>query len=244
MGGEEGRAQMGLLKEIDSYMDRDPALRSRLEVVLAYPGFHALVFHRAASWLWRRRLYLAGRFASHLGRWFSGIEIHPGATIGKRLFIDHGMGVVIGETAEIGDDVTLYQGVTLGATSTAKGKRHPTLADGVIVGSGAQVLGPFTVGEGARIGANAVVLKPVPAGATMTGIPAKMAQPRKREQPDGFVAYGTPEGVTDPDSRSIAALSETVKRLEARVAELEREQDERGGEGRSEDRPPRLGAAG
>ena len=236
---------MGLLKEIDSYIDRDPALRSRLEVVLAYPGFHALVFHRAANWFWRKRFYLIGRFVSHLGRGFSGIEIHPGATIGKRFFIDHGMGVVIGETAEIGDDVTLYQGVTLGATSTAKGKRHPTLENGVIVGSGAQVLGPFTVGEGARIGANAVVLKAVEPGATMTGIPAKMAQPRSsRKQPESFVAYGTPEGVTDPDSRDLVALTETVKRLEARVAELERELDERGRDDRDEKRPPRIGAAG
>ncbi len=235
---------MGLLKEIDSYMDRDPALRSRLEVVLAYPGFHALVFHRLSNWFWRKRFYLAGRFLSHVGRGLTGIEIHPGATIGRRLFIDHGMGVVIGETAELGDDVTLYQGVTLGATSTAKGKRHPTLENGVIVGSGAQVLGPFTVGEGARIGANAVVLKEVPAGATMTGIPAKMAQPRSRRQPESFVAYGTPEGVTDPDSRDLHTLTETVRRLEARVAELERELDERGDESRREDRPPRIGAAG
>ncbi len=235
---------MGLLGEIDSYMSRDPALRSRLEVMLAYPGFHALVFYRIANWFWYKKFYLIGRFVSHLGRWFSGIEIHPGAIIGKRLFIDHGMGVVIGETAEIGDDVTLYQGVTLGATSTAKGKRHPTLADGVIVGSGAQVLGPFTVGEGARIGANAVVVRAVPSGATMTGIPAKMAQPRSRKQPESFVAYGTPEGVTDPDSRSIRTLAETVKRLEARVAELEREADKRGSEDRSEGRRPHIGAAG
>jgi len=235
---------MGLLREIDSYIDRDPALRSRLEVVLAYPGFHALVFYRAANWLWRRRFFLVGRFVSHLGRCFSGIEIHPGARIGKRFFIDHGMGVVIGETAEIGDDVTLYHGVTLGATSTEKGKRHPTLGDGVIVGSGAQVLGPFTVGAGARIGANAVVLKAVEPGATMIGIPAKMVQPQsRRNRSDSFVAYGTPEGVTDPDSRSIHALTETVKRLEARVAELESAR-ERDGPGRAERPPPRLGAAG
>ena len=236
---------MGLLKEIDSYMNRDPALRSRLEVVLAYPGFHALVFHRLSNWFWRKRFYLIGRVLSHVGRGLTGIEIHPGAKIGKRLFIDHGMGVVIGETAELGDDVTLYQGVTLGATSTAKGKRHPTLENGVIVGSGAQVLGPFTVGEGARIGANAVVLKEVPAGVTMTGIPAKMAQPRsRRKQPESFVAYGTPEGVTDPDSRDLRTLTETVKRLEARVAELERELDERSADGQKQERPPRIGAAG
>ncbi len=232
---------MGLLGEIDSYMDRDPALRSRLEVVLAYPGFHALVFHRIASWFWRKRFFLVGRCVSHLGRGLTGIEIHPGALIGKRLFIDHGMGVVIGETAEIGDDVTLYQGVTLGTTSTAKGKRHPTLRDGVIVGSGAQILGPFEVGEGARIGANAVVLREVPPGVTMTGIPAKVAQPRgRREEAENFVAYGTPEGVSDPDSRSIHALARTVERLEARVAELEQERDRPD----DEQRPPRIGAAG
>ena len=215
---------MGLLKEIDSYVARDPALRSRLEVILAYPGFHAVCFYRVANWFWRRRLFLAGRFVSHLGRMFSGIEIHPGATIGERLFIDHGMGVVIGETAEIGDDVTLYQGVTLGGTSIEKGKRHPTLRNGVIVGSGAQILGPFEVGEGAKIGANAVVIKPVPPGVTMTGIPAKVAQPRDQESKEhAFVAYGTPEGVSDPDTRSIQGLMAALHSLEARVAELEEE---------------------
>ena len=219
---------MGLLTEIDSYVARDPALRSRLEVILAYPGFHAVSFYRAANWFWRRRLFLAGRFVSHLGRMFSGIEIHPGATIGERLFIDHGMGVVIGETAEIGDDVTLYQGVTLGGTSIEKGKRHPTLRNGVIVGSGAQILGPFEVGEGAKIGANAVVIKQVPPGVTMTGIPAKVAQPRDQESKEhAFVAYGTPEGVSDPDTRSIQGLMAALHRLEARVAELEEERRER-----------------
>ncbi len=168
-----------LFQEIDSYVARDPALRSRWDVVLSYPGFHALTCYRLSSWLWRHKLFTVGRFVSHLGRMLSGIEIHPGAKIGERLFIDHGMGVVIGETAEIGDDVTLYQGVTLGGTSLAKVKRHPTLEDGVIVGSGAQILGPFTVGAGARIGANAVVLEAVPPGVTVVGIPATIAQRSK-----------------------------------------------------------------
>ena len=154
-----------LREEIDATLARDPAARSRLEVVLCYPGFHALVYHRVAHWLWQHRWFLAGRFVSHVGRVLTGIEIHPGARIGKRVFIDHGMGVVIGETAEVGDDVTLYQGVTLGGTSLTRGtKRHPTIGNGVIVGSHAQVLGPFRVGDGARIGPQALVQAEVPDG--------------------------------------------------------------------------------
>src|SRR5438067_10584316 len=147
-----------LREQIDATLARDPAARSRLEVVLCYPGFHALVYHRVAHWLWQHRWFLAGRLVSHLGRTLTGIEIHPGARIGKRVFIDHGMGVVIGETAEVGDDVTLYQGVTLGGTKLNRGKRHPTLEDGVIVGAGAKVLGGSTVGKNARIGSNALVI--------------------------------------------------------------------------------------
>src|SRR5689334_13810274 len=147
-----------LREEIDATIARDPAARSRIEVALCYPGFQAVMFHRAAHYFWRRGWLLVGRFLSHCGRVLTGIEIHPGAKIGRRLFIDHGMGVVIGETAEIGDDVTLYQGVTLGGTALHKGKRHPTLDDDVIVGAGAKVLGGFTVGKGARVGSNAVVL--------------------------------------------------------------------------------------
>jgi serine O-acetyltransferase len=225
-----------LREEIDSYVARDPALRSRLEVVFCYPGFHALLFHRVSSWLWRRRLKFWGRFVSHLGRMFSGIEIHPGARIGRRLFIDHGMGVVIGETAEIGDDVTLYQGVTLGGTSLEKGKRHPTLENGVICGSGAQILGPFTVGAGARIGANAVVLSDVPAGVTMVGIPAKVAKARSRDAVEpSFDAYGIPEGLSDPVARTIEGLLEEIHRLSARVEALETEVETRRG-----DDEPRL----
>ena len=215
----------GILAEIDSYVARDPALRSRMEVVLCYPGFHALLFYRVANACWRRGWFLLGRFVSHLGRIFTGIEIHPGARIGKRLFIDHGMGVVIGETAEIGDDVTLYQGVTLGGTSLAKGKRHPTIGDGVIVGSGAQVLGPFTVGAGARIGANSVVLAEVPPGATVVGIPAQIAS-RRDSTPirQAFDAYGLPcQGVEDPIGCAITTLLQRVDALNARVAELESE---------------------
>jgi len=188
--------------------------------MLCYPGLHALVFYRAAHWTWGHGWPVAGRFLSHLGKLFTGIEIHPGARIGARLFIDHGTGVVIGETAEIGDDVTLYQGVTLGGTSLHHGKRHPTLADGVIVGSGAQVLGPITVGAGARIGANAVVVGDVPNGVTMVGIPAR---PVLRKADKEFLAYGLDADLPDPVARAIEGLRGEVARLLDRVAELEAE---------------------
>src|ERR1700736_3144891 len=163
-----------LRDEITATLARDPAARSRLEVVLCYPGFHALLYYRLAHWLWVRGWHLFGRFASHVGRMLTGIEIHPGAPIGRRLFIDHGMGVVIGETAEIGDDCTLYHGVTLGGTSWNAGKRHPTLGRGVVLGAGAKILGPILVGDGAKVGSNAVVVRDVPAGATAVGIPARI----------------------------------------------------------------------
>src|SRR5665213_3416954 len=200
-----------LRDEIDTVLKHDPAARSALEVVLCYPGFHALLFYRLANFLWRRGWLVLGRFVSHLGRMFTGIEIHPGATIGRRLFIDHGMGVVIGETTEIGDDVTLYQGVTLGGTSLIRGKRHPTLEDGVIVGAGAKVLGAFTVGRMARIGANAVVLSAVEAGASMVGIPARKLGEEKKEvqKPAQFLPYGTPcDEVPDPMACALGALTE------------------------------------
>jgi serine O-acetyltransferase len=215
-----------LREEIDATLARDPAARSRLEVVLCYPGFHALVYHRLAHWLWRHRWFLAGRFVSHVGRVLTGIEIHPGAHIGKRVFIDHGMGVVIGETAEVGDDVTLYQGVTLGGTSLARGqKRHPTIGNGVIVSSGAQVLGPFRVGDGARIGAQAVVLSEVPAGATMVGIPARPVGARTsppRTEPE-FQPYAVCGDVPDPVARALSGLLDEVTSLRTRVAALEQE---------------------
>jgi serine O-acetyltransferase len=211
--------------EIDATLARDPAARSRLEVALCYPGFHALLFHRGAHWLWEHRWRLAGRLVSHCGRMLTGIEIHPGARIGRRLFIDHGMGVVIGETAEIGDDCTLYQGVTLGGTSLDRGqKRHPTLGNGVIVSVHAQVLGPFRVGDGARIGAQAVVLSEVPEGATMVGIPAK---PVARRHPSNdlhptFQPYALGPEIPDPIARALTGLLDEVTSLRAHLAELEK----------------------
>ncbi|MEM7226100.1 MAG: serine O-acetyltransferase EpsC [Pseudomonadota bacterium] len=220
-----------LKAELDASIARDPAARSRLEVVLLYPGFQCVMIHRLAHALWRRNWRLLGRWISQFGRWITGIEIHPGAQIGKRFFIDHGMGVVIGETSEIGDDVTLYHGVTLGGVSPSEDshaqrdqKRHPTLEDGVIVGSGAQVLGPIKVGRCARVGANAVVTKDVAECATMVGIPAKAIQPRQAQKDEvpHFVAYGTPTGdVNDPVSRAIDGLLDEVQRLRARVNQLE-----------------------
>ena len=213
-----------LTGDIDSYMVRDPAARSRIEVILCYPGYHSILFYRFANLAWRRNFYLMGRLISNLGRFVTGVEIHPGAEIGQRFFIDHGMGVVVGETSKVGDDVTLYQGVTLGGTSLEKGKRHPTIGDGVIIGSGAQVLGPLNVGDGARIGANAVVLQDVPQGATMVGIPAKIVMGRDKSLEDEFCAYGTPiEGLPDPVARSFESLRNQLNILGERVVELETE---------------------
>ena len=210
-----------LREDIDSFKARDPAARSRIEVFLCYSGFHALVWYRISNYLWRHGWYLSARFLSQVGKILTTIEIHPGATIGHRFFIDHGTGVVIGETAEVGDDVTLYQGVTLGGTSLEKGKRHPTLKDGVIVGSGAQILGPLTVGEGARVGANAVVLKDVPAGATMVGIPARMVMKKKPEK-DEFQAYAVPsEDLPDPVARAFVTMRQQVQALQQRIDQLE-----------------------
>ncbi len=221
----------GLLAEIDSYFRRDPALRSRLEVVLCYPGFHAGLIHRAAAWLWGHELRIAGRFVSHLGRLVTGIEIHPGARIGRRLFIDHGMGVVIGETAVVGDDVTLYHGVTLGGTTWRQGKRHPTIRDRVVVGAGAKILGPVTVGADAKIGSNAVVLRDVPDGAVMVGIPARAVAAKDARQGERFAAYGAPSSeVTDPVNVALAGLTEQVLALRARLDELEAELAGRTGE--------------
>jgi serine O-acetyltransferase len=219
-------------QELDSVMARDPAARSRLEVLLTYPGVHILFFHRVAHWLYRRERRLLARMVSQLGRWLTGIEIHPGATVGRRLFIDHGMGVVVGETAEIGDDVTLYHGVTLGGVSPSVNsaaqvdrKRHPTIANGAIVGSGAQVLGPITVGAGARVGANAVVVQDVPAGVVVVGIPAKAVAPRGKT--GEFLAYGTPRGdVPDPVARALEAMAEHVAQLQSRIGALESRTDE------------------
>jgi serine O-acetyltransferase len=214
-----------LREEIGATLARDPAARSALEVVLCYPGFQALAWHRLAHWLWQRGWLLAGRFASHIGRMLTGIEIHPGARIGKRVFIDHGMGVVIGETAEVGDDCTLYQGVTLGGTSLRQEKRHPTLGNGVIVGSHAQILGPFRVGDGARIGAAAVVLTEVADGATMVGNPARQVARRgpPGETRPAFQPYAVCGDIPDPIARALNGLLDEVTGLRARIAGLEKE---------------------
>jgi len=197
-----------LIKEdIYCVFDRDPAAQSVFEVITTYPGFHALMIHRVAHYFWSRGFRWLGRFISHISRWLTGIEIHPGAEIGRRFFIDHGMGVVIGETAIIGDDCTLYHGVTLGGTSWNKGKRHPTLLDGVVVGAGAKVLGPIEIGEGARIGSNSVVVKEVPAAATVVGIPGHIIDRSKKKVTKdreeiaskmGFNAYGATSDMPDP----------------------------------------------
>jgi serine O-acetyltransferase len=208
--------------EIDSIRLRDPAAKSWWEVVLCYPGFHAIRLHRLAHGLWRMELRLLARFVSMISRFLTGIEIHPAARIGKYLFIDHGMGVVIGETAEIGDNVTLYHGVTLGGVSFNGGKRHPTLEDDVIIGAGAQVLGAITVGKAARVGANAVVVRDVAVGDTVIGIPAHtVAHPH--EPQSHFTAYGTIEQDDDP------VLREEYDALLARIARLEAGQSKQGG---------------
>ncbi len=217
-----------LKEDIACVFERDPAARSVWEVLSCYPGLHALIIHRLAHWLWENRFRWLGRFVSHLGRFFTGIEIHPGATIGRRVFIDHGMGVVIGETAEIGDECTLYHGVTLGGTSWNKGKRHPTLAPGVVVGAGAKVIGPILVGEGARIGSNAVVVTEIPAGATAVGIPARIIlaeRDKSREEKAaklGFSAYAVTRD-DDPVAKAIEGLLDHSNELDHRIELILRE---------------------
>lgn len=221
-----------LREDLASVRERDPAARSTFEVLTCYPGVHALMFHRVAHAAWRKGFHWLARFISHISRFLTGIEIHPGATIGRRVFIDHGMGTVIGETAEVGDDCTIYQAVTLGGTSLYRGtKRHPTLGKGVVVGAGAKVLGGFTVGDGAKIGSNAVVVKPVPAGATAVGNPARLLDPERdaaREQKAeqmGFSAYGVTRDMDDPVSKALHGLLdhsvETDRRLKVILARLE-----------------------
>lgn len=219
-----------LREDIDAVFDRDPAARSTLEVITSYPGLHALAAHRLNHWLWNKDLKLAARMASHISRGLTGIEIHPGAKIGRGFFIDHGMGVVIGETAEIGDNVTLYHGVTLGGTSWDKGKRHPTLRDGVIVGAGAKVLGPLDIGEGARIGSNSVVVRNVDPDATVVGIPAqqvkkpdavdeqKLEARRQLAEEMGFNAYGITKD--DPVNEALHELMDRIHQLSKELETL------------------------
>ncbi len=206
-----------LREDIASIFDRDPAARSILEVLLCYPGLHAVWLHRIANWFWKRRLFFLGRFVSHAGRFFTGIEIHPGATIGRRFFIDHGMGVVIGETAEIGDNVTLYHGVTLGGVSLEKTKRHPTIGDNAVIGSGAKVLGPFTVGKNSKIGSNSVVVKEVPANATVVGVPGRVAMASGKPAEKTDLEHGK---LPDPEAKAIACLFDQIRDLEQKYRHL------------------------
>src|SRR5687767_10938789 len=208
-------------EDISCVFERDPAARSVFEVITCYPGFHALQLHRFNHCLWGVGLRWLARLGSHLARFFTGIEIHPGATIGRRVFIDHGMGVVIGETAEIGDDCTLYHGVTLGGVSWDQGKRHPTLGRGVVVGAGAKILGPFTVGDGAKVGSNSVVVKAVPAGATVVGIPARVVEHERGEAARmAFDAYAVSADLDDPLNKVLAALGTRTEDIDGRLAAI------------------------
>ena len=219
-----GMALFGRIGEdIDVILEKDPAARSRLEVVFCYPGFHALLFHRVGHAAWNAGLKFIARLVSHIARMLTGIEIHPAARIGRRVFIDHGMGLVIGQTAEVGNDVTLYHGVTLGGVTLKQEKRHPTIGDCVVVGSGAQVLGPITVGDKALIGANAVVLSDVPPGVTMVGIPARQAMARDRSgDRDEFAAYGIPFGdLPDPAAKVLEGMMGEIQALRARLDGIE-----------------------
>jgi len=208
-------------RDIHAVFERDPAARRLLEVLLCYPGLHALYFHRLAHWLWTHRLHLLGRVVSHLGRFVTGIEIHPAATIGPGLFIDHGMGVVIGETAEIGENVTIYQGVTLGGTSLEKKKRHPTIGSSVVIGAGATLLGPFTVGEGSRIGAGSVVVKEVPPHSVVVGVPGRVTYREGQRTPPVIDLDMT--DLPDPVAKAIQCLVERVQELERELEGLKRE---------------------
>jgi len=217
-----------LREEIRVIFDRDPAARSTWEVLTCYPGLHALAFHRLSNLLWTGGLKWLARWLSYWSRWLTGIEIHPGARIGRRVFIDHGMGIVVGETADIGDDCTLYQGVTLGGTSWQKGKRHPTLGRNVVVGAGAKILGPITVGDGAKVGSNAVVVKDVPSGATAVGIPARIIDENAKSGAEArkFAAYGIGADMNDPMVKALHGLIDHTanvdKRIEYILAQLER----------------------
>ncbi len=212
---------MGLIRwfkeEIQNIFEKDPAARSTLEVIFCYPGFHAIIFHRIAHWFWTHKMYFIGRFISHISRFLTGIEIHPGAKIGKRFFIDHGMGVVIGETAEIGDNVTIYHQVTLGGVSLNKGKRHPTIKDNVVIGSGAKILGPFEVGENSKIGSNSVVVKEVPPNSTVVGIPGRVVTKKAKKVLD-FDHNQLP----DPVANAINCIVDRIVELEKEIKELEK----------------------
>jgi serine O-acetyltransferase len=213
-------------EDIYCVFERDPAARTTWEVITCYPGFHARMLHRLSHCLWSWNLKWLARFVSHVARWLTGIEIHPAAVIGRRFFIDHGMGVVIGETAEIGDDVTLYHGVTLGGTTWNKGKRHPTLGNGVIAGAGAKMLGPISIGDNAKIGSNAVVVSDVPPGATAVGIPARILDEGQKEarariaQKIGFPAYGVSDDMNDPMAKALRSLMDHTVKIDHRIDQI------------------------
>jgi len=206
-------------EDIATVFAKDPAAKTVWEVLFCYPGLHAIWLHRLAHFLWQHRLLLLGRLVSHVNRWLTGVEIHPGARIGRRFFIDHGMGVVIGETTEIGDDVLMYQGVVLGGTSLEKTKRHPTIGNNAVISAGATVLGPITVGDNARIGAGSVVIKPVPAGATIVGVPGRIAGPKRSAKPGADLEHSQ---LPDPLLRALSEALGRQSRLEERVQGLER----------------------
>jgi serine O-acetyltransferase len=208
--------------DIKAVFDRDPAARSTLEVIFCYPGLHAVWFHRVSHWFWKRELWFLARLTSHFGRFFTGIEIHPGATIGKGFFIDHGMGVVIGETAEIGENVTLYHGVTLGGVSWEKVKRHPTLGDNVVIGSGAKILGPFTVGKDSKVGSNSVVVKEVPPNSTVVGIPGRVVMATEKPQLRMDLEHGR---MPDPEAKAISCLFDQIRELERKYNVLAAEHE-------------------
>ena len=214
----------GIRQDIAAIRERDPAARGAWEVLLLYSGLHALIWHRLAHWLHRHKRFFLARLVSQISRFFTGVEIHPGAKIGRGVLIDHGSGVVIGETAEIGDNCTIYQGVTLGGTGTGKGKRHPTLGNNVLVGSGAKILGPFTIGEGAKIASNAVVLQPIPPQATAVGVPARIVRVAGKKVEDNMDHVHMP----DPVSQELCRLAADVKKLQKRIEEMEKEQKNEG----------------
>ena len=219
-------------EEIDVVFERDPAARSVLETIFACPGFQAIMFHRFNHWLWQKKLYLLARLTAHFARFMTGIEIHPGAIIGRRFFIDHGMGIVIGETSEVGDNVSIYHGVTLGGTSWNKGKRHPTIKDNVVIGAGAKILGPITISECAKIGCNAVVVKDIPADATVVGVPGhivvnkdtseKSAQREAMAKKIGFEAYAESKEMSDPIQNALDSILDHMHRVEKELEELKK----------------------
>ena len=221
-------------EEIDVVFERDPAARSVLETIFTCPGFQAIVFHRCNHWLWNKKLYLLARLMAHIARFMTGIEIHPGACIGRRFFIDHGMGIVIGETSEIGDDVSIYHGVTLGGTTWKKGKRHPTIKNNVVIGAGAKILGPIIVSDGVHIGCNAVVVKDIPADATVVGVPGhivvkkdasdKSEQRKAMAKKIGFDAYAESKDMPDPIQNALDSILDHMHQVDAELQELKKKQ--------------------